>query len=313
MVFSVPGTTFAAAAVDLGTAANFAVLAGSGIVDSNPSVIIGDAGSSSTFTNGLTGVEVTGTNYTAASAVVDSAKDDLVTAYDAAALQTPITIPTELGGSTTTPGVYNSASGEFGITGMVTLDAEGDPNAVFIFQAGSTLITASDSEVKLANGAQACNVFWQVTSSATLGTNSIFKGNILALASITDNGGSTVEGRLLARNAAVTLNDTNVTKATCAVPPPPPPPEPVVVNTEGSSRPPTATPVVLAVTPTPVVMPPPPPIAMPPEILGAAIIFTPGLPSTGGHSSYSLLFFLGISFLLLGVIFRGNVRPRFDN
>jgi len=109
-----------------------------------------------------------------------------------------------------------------GITGTLTLDGGGDPNAVFVFQAGSSLTTASASSVVLINGAQACNVFWQVGSSATLGTGTLFKGNILAFSSITDSGGSTIEGRLLARGAAVTLNNTNVAKATCAGVPPSP-------------------------------------------------------------------------------------------
>ncbi|MEK7135151.1 MAG: ice-binding family protein [Patescibacteria group bacterium] len=265
----------AATAVSLGTAGSFAVLAGSGITDTNPSVIVGDAGSSPTFTNGLTGGEVTGTNYTAASAVVDLAKDDLVTAYDAAALQTPITISTELGGTIVNAGVYDSASGELAVTGTLTLDAEGNADAVFIFKAGSTLITASDSVVRLINGAQACNVFWQVTSSATLGTNSNFRGNLMALVSITDNGGSTVEGRLLARNGAVTLNNTHVTKANCATPVPP-----VVLSTSsraGDSNVSQASDPVVA----PVVAIAMPPIAVPLVAQAITTTYYPGIPSTG--------------------------------
>ena len=210
--------------ISLDTASDFAVLAGSGIVNTNPSVIVGDAGSSPTTTNGLTAGEVTGTNYTVASAEVDLAKTHLTSAYlDAEALGAT-TIPTELGGNTILAGVYETASGEFGITGTVTLDAEGNPDAVFVFQSGSTLITASNSVVLLVNEAQACNVYWQVTSSATLGTNSLFNGNIMALASITDDGGSTIFGRLLAQTGAVTLNDTHITKADCDIPTPSPTP-----------------------------------------------------------------------------------------
>jgi hypothetical protein len=113
------------------------------------------------------------------------------------------------------PGVYNSGS-TIGLTGTLTLDGGGDPDAVFVFQAGSSLTTASASKVVLTNGAQACNVYWQVTSSATLGTGSSFVGNILALTSITDAGGSTVNGRLLARNGAVTLNNTTIIRSFCA-------------------------------------------------------------------------------------------------
>jgi hypothetical protein len=141
--------------------------------------------------------------------VAVQAKNDLTTAYnDAAARPSTATVPVELGGTTKRPGVYQSPAGTFGITGTLTLDARGNPDAVFIFQAASTLITASASSVNLVNGAQASNVFWKVGSSATLGTYSILRGNVLALASITVTTGVTVDGRALARNAAVTL-DTN--------------------------------------------------------------------------------------------------------
>jgi hypothetical protein len=118
----------------------------------------------------------------------------------------------ELGGTTETPGVYNSPAGTFGITGTLTLDAQGDPNAVFIFQAASTLITASASSVSLINGAQASNVYWVVGSSATLGTYSAIQGNIMAMASITVTTGSPwPAGRALARTAAVTLDSDTIT------------------------------------------------------------------------------------------------------
>jgi hypothetical protein len=113
--------------------------------------------------------------------------------------------------------VYDSPAGTFGITGTLTLDAKGDPNAVFIFKAESTLITASKSSVKLVNGAQSSNVFWQVGSSATLGTHSLIRGNILALASITVTTGVTVDGRTMARTAAVTLDSDTITLPTTRV------------------------------------------------------------------------------------------------
>jgi hypothetical protein len=134
------------------------------------------------------------------------AKLDLLAAYNAAAALTPTAaLAGDIGGQTFGPGVYHSAS-SLGITGTVTLDAHGDPNAVFTFQMGSTLITASASNVKLINGAQASNVFWQVGSSATLGTTTSFAGTIMALASITVTTGVTVDGRALALNGAVTLD-----------------------------------------------------------------------------------------------------------
>src|SRR5207249_106767 len=132
----------------------------------------------------------------------------LTTAYNDAAGRTvgAITVAGNLGGQTLTPGLYKSTSSLEISSGDLTLDAQGDANAVFIFQMGSTLTTTVGRQVILSGGARAANVFWQVGSSATLGTGSVFKGNILALASITVTTGAAVEGRLLARTAAVTLN-----------------------------------------------------------------------------------------------------------
>lgn len=233
-------SVFAATTVSLGAADDFAVLAGSAITATTPSVVSGHTGLSpaaGTFYTGLTTGQVTGTIYAVDATgpagasgnnptLLTSAKAALVTAYGNAGQSTTGVISADLGGQTFTPGVYddNDAPDSLSLTGTVTLNAQGDANAVFIFKTGSTLTTASGSTVSLINGAQACNVFWQVGSSATLGTNSTFKGNILAMSSITDNGGSTVEGRFLARNGAVTLNNTTLTKATCVTPPPPPAP-----------------------------------------------------------------------------------------
>jgi ice-binding like protein/Big-like domain-containing protein len=124
----------------------------------------------------------------------------------------------DLGGLTLTAGVYHATS-SLGLTGTVTLDAQGDPSAVFIFQVASTLTTASNSSVALINGAQSCNVFWQIGSSATLGTNTVFRGNILALTSITANTATSIDGRALASNGAVTLDTNTVTRPTCSTQP----------------------------------------------------------------------------------------------
>ena len=109
------------------------------------------------------------------------------------------------------------------LSGTVTLDAQGDPAAVFIFQAGSTLITASNSTVALVGGAQACHVYWQVGSSATIGVGTNFVGNVLALTSITMQTGATLQGSALARNGAVTLDTNVITRAGCIAPTSPPP------------------------------------------------------------------------------------------
>lgn len=145
------------------------------------------------------------------------AKNDLTTGYGDAAGRVASTIATELGGVTLLDGVYNSASTTFEISAAqtLTLDGGGNADSVFIFKMGSTLTTFGSSKVVLTNGAQACNVFWQVGSSAVLGTGTTFVGTVMADQSITDNGGSTVNGRFLARIAAVTLNNTTISKPTC--------------------------------------------------------------------------------------------------
>jgi uncharacterized repeat protein (TIGR01451 family) len=201
----------ATAPVPLGTAANFAVLAGSTITNTGPTTIGGDVGlSPGTAVTGFPPGHVDGTIH-AADAVALQAKTDLTAAYaNAAARPVTATVPVELGGTTKTAGVYDSPAGTFGITGKLTLDAQGDSSAVFIFKAASTLITAAASSVTLINGAQASNVFWLVGSSATLGVGSTLRGTILALTSITVTTGTTIDGRALARNAAVTLDSDTI-------------------------------------------------------------------------------------------------------
>ena len=146
-------------------------------------------------------------------AVALSAKNSLVTAYNDAAGATPVTnVPTERGGTTLKAGVY--ASDTLGLTGTLTLDGKG----VYIFQAGSTLITAPNSKVALINGASECNVYWQVGSSATLDTSTSFKGTIMALTSISLKTGATLQGRALARNGAVTMDHNTINSSACAAP-----------------------------------------------------------------------------------------------
>lgn len=209
----------APSSVLLGTADAFAVLGGSAVTNTGPSVISGDVGvAPECAVSGFPpGIVVDGT-IRRCDAVAAQAQADLTTAYnDAADRITTEQVATQLGGQTLTAGVYDSASGTFQITGTLTLDGQGNPDAVFILQTASTLITASASRVVLINGAQACNVFWQIGSSATLGTNSTFAGNVLALTSITATTGATVDGRLLARSGAVTLDTNTVTRSQCAI------------------------------------------------------------------------------------------------
>ena len=204
----------------LGTASSYGVLAGSAVTNTGASVVSGDLGlSPGTAVTGFPPGTVGGVEQVT-NAAAAQAQTDLTTAYNDAAGRAPTSVATELGGQTLVAGAYNSAAGTFGITGILTLDGQNNANSVFIFQTASTLITASASQVKLINGASYCNVFWQVGSSATLGTNSDFQGTILALTSITLTTGATVNGRLLARNGAVTL-DTNTITTSCSAAPTP--------------------------------------------------------------------------------------------
>ena len=129
-------------------------------------------------------------------------------------LPTILSLP-DLAGRTLLAGTYAAAAGTLSNSGNVILDAQGDPTAVFVFQAASTAITSVGSTMTLANGAQACNVYWRVGSSATIGVNSTFIGHVYALTSITANTGAQITGQLLARNGAVTLDTNRIVNNVC--------------------------------------------------------------------------------------------------
>lgn len=214
----------------LGTAEAFAILAGAGITNTGSTTVVGDIGTHPTpaqtgFGPGADSVTQTGTNH-GDDAVTASAKVALVAAYDDAANRTPATpIPSgELGGLTLVPGVYadDNQPDSLAITGTLVLDGLNDTGSLFIFQSGSTLTLATGSNVMLINGAQECNVFWQVTSSATLNAASHLEGTILALTSISLLNGASIDGRALARNGAVTMDANTIRNVPCSTPPPPP-------------------------------------------------------------------------------------------
>jgi hypothetical protein len=194
--------------VALGSAGTFAILAASTVTNTGASTVTGDLGlSPNTAIAGFPPGTVTGTFHLGDPASAQ-AQLDLTVAYNDAAGRTAgaILISGNLGGLTLTPGLYKSTTSLEISSGDLTLDAQGDPYGVFILQMASTLITTTGRKVILAGGAQAANVYWQVGSSATVGTNSVFKGNILAYTSVTVATGASVEGRLLVRTGAVSLD-----------------------------------------------------------------------------------------------------------
>jgi hypothetical protein len=222
---SIPLQTTVQATVNLRTTTGFVVLAGSLISNIPTSAITGDIGLSPAARSFITGfglTEVTGTIYAAddispagVPAMLTAAKGDVTTAYNDAAGRTAtdiVLLAGNLGGLTLTPGLYKSSGSLEISSGDLTFDAKGNANAVFIIQIASTLNTTSGRQIILSGGAKASNIFWQVGTSATLGTTSVFKGTIMADQSISLNTGATVEGRLFARIAGVTLAGNTIVK-----------------------------------------------------------------------------------------------------
>ena len=223
--------------VPLATSGNYAVLGGSAVTNTGPSVLNGSLGVSpgTSITGFPPGIVVPPGTTDQTNAAATQAQAHLTAAYvDAAGRPIHATTTADLGDLTLQAGVYaGPGKGALGLTGPLTLDGANDPTSVFIFQTDSSLTTASSSSVVLINGAQACNVFWQVGSSATLGSGSTFAGNILALTSITVNNSVTVEGRALARNGAVTLDTDTFLRPSCDTTP--------VTTTTATTAPATAT------------------------------------------------------------------------
>jgi hypothetical protein len=211
----IPVQTVTMPAVALGGAANFAVLAGSAIINTGATNITGDLGLSPGTSIGgfppgiLVGIKLINEPLSI------QAKLDATTAYNDLAGRTStdiVTLSGNIGGLTLTPGLYKSTSSLAVSSGDVTFDAKGDANAVFIIQIASSLTTTSGRKVLLAGAAVAANIYWQVGSSATLGTTSVFKGTLIVMQSITFNTGATLDGRALARTGGVTMAGNTIVK-----------------------------------------------------------------------------------------------------
>ncbi|MCK9401572.1 MAG: ice-binding family protein [Bacteroidales bacterium] len=214
--------------VTLGLTDGFAILSYAGITNTGPTTITGDVGASPITGASMTGFEtvtIDGTIYTVDAAgppgyvtnptMLTQAMLDLTTAYnDAAGRTNPIGVAGNLGGQTLPPGLYKSTSSLEISSGDLTLDAQGDANAVWIFQIASSFNMTSGRQVFLIGGAQASNIFWQVGSAATFGTTAVMKGTIMAYANITFATGASLEGRALARTESVTLDANAIVKPT---------------------------------------------------------------------------------------------------
>jgi uncharacterized repeat protein (TIGR01451 family) len=231
VVMLTAASALAQVAPSLGSAQSYTVLAGSTVTNTGSSVVTGDLGVSPAGGGAPTGFPpgllVGGSIHTNDASAI-AAQASLTAAYLSLGSQpcTQDLTGQDLGGKVLTAGVYCYSSSAQ-LTGVLTLDARGDPGAVFIFKMGSTLTTASGASVVITNGGSLCNVFWQVGSSATIGTTTSFAGNILALTSITLNTGANLTGRALARNGAVTLDTNAINSLACVaggVPPSPPAP-----------------------------------------------------------------------------------------
>ena len=210
----IPIQTTVHGAVSLAGASDLAVLAGSAVTNTGATNITGDLGlSPGSSVGGFPGI-LNGT-LRINDAIATQAKIDLTAAYNDAAGRTStdiVTLSGNIGGLTLTPGLYKSTSSLAISSGDLTFDAKGNANAVFIIQIASSLTTTSGRQVFLTGGALASNIFWQVGSSATFGTTSVFKGTVMAMQSITFNTGATLDGRGLARTGAVTMAGNTIVK-----------------------------------------------------------------------------------------------------
>jgi len=317
------GNAAGPAPVNLGSAANFSVLAGSAVTNTGPTTTDRDVGVwAGTSIGGFTGPPdgtAGGGGTHPGDSTAQTAQTDLTAAFTAANLPA-VASHTALGGLTLVGGVYDSGGATLNLTGVLTLDGQNDPSSVWIFKASSDLVTATGSYVSYINGASPCNVFWRVMTSATLGTGSTFVGTIMAQASVTVASSVTIYGRALASTGAVTLINDRFLTTTCAsapflIPPTRPPftiapgatatpiPAPITTFTPAPVVAPTATPITTAVSSiTPTTAPTSAPIAAVPTAASAAVSGTQSLPSTSTDDPSGPLTMLGVALTAFGIL-----------
>jgi hypothetical protein len=218
LTFIAISPSHAATSVNLGSAVNFAVFAGGGITNAGNTSVTGELGNYPTISfQDLGNLNLNGGFHFGDPATI-AAKNDIASAFSAASsIAATASVTTDLGNQTLLPGVYNSVSG-LNLNGTLTLDAQNNPNSVFIFQSAGNLSTGASSHVNIINGGIACNVFWQVATTATLGATSDFKGTILAGSNIVAANGANVMGRLFTKTGSVALNSNTIVKPNCAIP-----------------------------------------------------------------------------------------------
>ena len=217
---SVAGSSAAVAPLSLNSANSFALVVGGGLSNTGQSTITGDVGLSPVISFTDSGVLMLKGAYHFGDTATVTAQTSIATAYGLAASENPsVVIASELAGQTLLPGIYTNVAG-ISVNGTVNLDAQNNPNAIFVLQTPLALTTGAASNINLVNGAQACNVFWQVGTTSSLGANSDFKGNLLGKGNFSSAAGSAVQGRVLIMQGSASLSSTQISRPDCKIVPP---------------------------------------------------------------------------------------------
>lgn len=214
---SATSSSAAVVPITLGKAGDFSLIVGGGLINSGQSSLSGDLALTPVISYSDSGLLTVKGDYHFGDSKALDAQRDATAAYNVALNETPaVTVGSEFAGLTLSPGIYSNAAG-ISVNGVLSVDAQNNPNALFIFQTPAALTTGAASKINLMNGAQACNIFWQVGTTSTLGASSDFKGNLLSRGAFVSSAGSTVTGRVLVTQGSATLNSTQIIKPECKV------------------------------------------------------------------------------------------------